>query len=135
MGFLDGILAQVTGATGGANPQQAGLVATVLAIVQSQPGGLTGLVQRFQQHGLQDVIASWITTGPNQSITPAQVHQVLGEENVQQIAQQHGLDATQVTSQLSQILPTLVDKLTPNGELPEGAGALGDLLKGFGAPR
>lgn len=105
----------------------------------AQGGGLAALVQQFEQGGLGHVIGSWIGTGQNLPITAEQLHSVLGSEQVQQIAQQLGLNSTEVLGQLSQLLPQVVDKMTPNGAVPAdgGAGALsglgdvGGLLEGL----
>lgn len=81
-------------------------------------GGLGGLLNQFQQSGLGDVMKSWIGTGPNQSISPNQLGSVLGPKIIQVLAQKTGMSEQELTAQLSQILPGVVDKLTPNGRLP-----------------
>ena len=81
-------------------------------------GGLGGLLDQFRQNGLEQVINSWIGTGQNQAISPTQLHQALGQETVDELAQQTGLRHDDLLSQLSKILPGVVDKLTPNGQLP-----------------
>lgn len=99
-------------------------------------GGLGGLVSKFQQAGMGDVIASWIGTGRNQAISGDQLSQVLGNDTLSALAQQLGLNTGDVAGQLSNILPGLVDHLTPGGQAPAGglgnagdlAGALGSLL-------
>jgi uncharacterized protein YidB (DUF937 family) len=40
--------------------------------------GLGGLVERFGQGGLEDIIKSWIGPGSNKPIAPNQLHQALG---------------------------------------------------------
>jgi len=84
-------------------------------------GGLHGLVQRFQQGGFDDVIKSWIGTGPNQPIAPNQLHQALGAETVDELSRQTGLPHQDLLSQLSQALPAIVDRLTPKGHIPDEA--------------
>ncbi len=127
MGFMDNLKGQLTsavgGALGGALGQQGGLVGGVMNLINNHPGGLAGLVQSFEQQGLGAVARSWVSTGPNQPITAAQIQQVLGTEKLQAFATQHGLDLTQVSAQLAQILPTVVDKLTPQGSIPPAASA------------
>jgi uncharacterized protein YidB (DUF937 family) len=81
-------------------------------------GGLGGLLNQFQQGGLGDVVKSWIGTGPNQPISPNQLGTALGPKIVQVLAQKTGMSEQEITAQLSQILPGVVDKLTPNGRLP-----------------
>ncbi len=95
----------------------------------SQVGGLPGLLERFQEAGLGHVIGSWIGTGQNQPISPEQVQQVLGDGELQHISEQTGLPPEQAAGHLSDLLPSLIDKLTPNGEVPEGGlGQAGALL-------
>src|SRR5215471_4473855 len=81
-------------------------------------GGLGGLFNQFQQSGLGDVMKSWIGTGPNQPISPNQLGSALGPKIIQVLAQKTGMSEQELTAQLSQILPGVVDKLTPNGRLP-----------------
>ena len=83
-------------------------------------------MDQFRENGLENVINSWIGTGQNQPISPRQLHQALGEETVDDLAEQTGLPHDDLLSQLSKVLPSVVDKLTPNGELPSEA----DLLPG-----
>lgn len=132
MGLLDDVLGHVKSqlgpAAGAAHPD---LVSTVVQMLGSG-GGLNTLVQQFEQAGLGHMIQSWIGTGPNPPISPAQLQQVLGSGQLQALASKLGLSPETVTSQLSQVLPHLVDGLTPNGQLPQGdllGGAMGMLKK------
>jgi uncharacterized protein YidB (DUF937 family) len=84
-----------------------------------QGGGLAALVQKFQQAGLGDVVASWIASGPNQPISADQLGQVLGAGALDGVAQQVGMNGKDLMGQLAQLLPQLVDQLTPEGRLPE----------------
>ena len=116
---------QISGALGG---EHAGLFGSVLeAVGKEQGGGLAGLVQAFQQNGLGDVVASWIGTGQNQPITAGQIQAVLGSDAVKQIAAKMGLPPDAVSAKLAEMLPGAIDRLTPNGQLPEG-GLLGQAL-------
>lgn len=97
-----------------------------------QTGGLHGLVERFQEAGLGNVISSWIGTGQNVPITGAQVQQALGEGQLQQIAEETGLGEDETADRLSEMLPDLVDKLTPAGHIPQGGlGNMSALLDHF----
>jgi uncharacterized protein YidB (DUF937 family) len=80
--------------------------------------GLGGLLQRFQQGGYGNVINSWIGNGQNQPISPGQLGSALGPDILKTLAQKTGLSEEELRTQLSQILPGVVDKLTPNGRLP-----------------
>ena len=117
MGLLDE-LKNAAGSMLGNSAGQSPVARTVLEML-GQGGGLGGLVQAFQQKGLGDVVGSWIGTGQNLPVSPQQIQQVLGPQ-VAQVASQHGLTTEAATSALSQLLPGLVDQLTPNGQLPAG---------------
>jgi uncharacterized protein YidB (DUF937 family) len=93
-------------------------------------GGLAGLVEKFQAGGLGDAVSSWVGTGHNLPISGDQIAAVLGSSQVQEIAQKLGIDPSVVSGQLAQMLPHVVDKLTPNGQVPE-SGSLGGLLDAF----
>lgn len=93
-------------------------------------GGLQQLIASFQQKGLGDVVGSWVSTGANRPVSPDQVRDALGPEQVDGLARQTGLDSGSVATQLSTLLPSLVDKLTPDGQVPE-SGALQDRLGGL----
>ena len=88
--------------------------------------GLGGLVDQFKRGGLEDIIKSWIGTGPNKPITPNQLHQALGPETIDGLEKKSGLPRDDLLSQLSRLLPDVVDKLTPQGQMP----AKEDLLPG-----
>jgi uncharacterized protein YidB (DUF937 family) len=80
--------------------------------------GLGGLLSRFQQNGQGDVINSWVGSGQNQPISPSQLGTALGPDIIKALAQRTGLSEEEIASHLSQLLPGVVDKLTPNGRLP-----------------
>jgi uncharacterized protein YidB (DUF937 family) len=80
--------------------------------------GLGGLLERFQQGGQGNVINSWIGSGQNQPVQPGQLGTVLGPNIIKALAQSSGLSEAELTKQLSQALPGVVDKLTPNGRMP-----------------
>jgi len=99
----------------------------------SPGGGLGGLAAQLQQAGLGDVVGSWIGRGQNMPISPDQVEAGLGADTIAQIARQLGLNNGDVAGQLSQVLPHVVDALTPDGHLPaEGLGSGDDLLARLG---
>jgi uncharacterized protein YidB (DUF937 family) len=97
-----------------------------------QNGGLQGLVGRFQEVGLGNTISSWIGTGENVPITPNQVQEALGEGQLQQISEEAGLTHEETANHLSDMLPHLVDTLTPAGHVPQGGlGNVSSLLEQF----
>ena len=109
MGLLDGVIG---GFIGG---EMASLVNGLIA----DQGGVSGLVAKFQHAGLGPTVQSWIGAGPNEAVSGNQVHQALGADLVQQLAAKTGLSGEALTQKLSQILPEIIDKLTPDGVLPK----------------
>jgi uncharacterized protein YidB (DUF937 family) len=84
-------------------------------------GGLGGLIDKLQKGGLGNAINSWIGSGQNQPVSPGQLGSALGPDLIKMLAQRSGMSEEEITRQLSQILPGLVDKLTPQGRLPSAA--------------
>ena len=135
-----GLLDSVAGMLGDNSPGGANTAALVQQITQilagsAQGDGLGGLVQQFERMGLGHIISSWIGTGQNLPISPEQLQQVLGQGRIGQIAQSLGLQPDQVATQLTQLLPHVVDQVTPQGQVPAGgvahtdvAGALSSLF-------
>lgn len=80
--------------------------------------GLGGLLKQFQQHGHGDVAQSWVGSGPNVQATPDQVSKAVGPDMIRELAQKMGIPESEVAARLSQELPEVVDKLTPQGRLP-----------------
>ena len=74
-----------------------------------------------------------IITGKNLPISPDQLQGVLGNDAVKNIASKLGIDSKALTSQLSNLLSDVVDKLTPDGKVPEGdiMSQASDLLGGL----
>jgi uncharacterized protein YidB (DUF937 family) len=58
-------------------------------------------------------------TGPNQSISPDEVHKALGPDLLRQPSEKSGLSEQDLAQKLSQILPKAVDTLTPDGAIPK----------------
>ena len=83
-------------------------------------GGIAGLMQQFQQAGLGQQAASWVATGANLPVSADQLTKVFGTTQLQQMASNVGMDTGQFGEQLAQLLPQLVDRLTPNGQVPTG---------------
>jgi uncharacterized protein YidB (DUF937 family) len=80
--------------------------------------GLGGLLERFQRGGQGSVVNSWIGSGQNQPVQPSQLGTILGPNIIKTLSQSSGLSEDELTKQLSQVLPGVVDKLTPNGRIP-----------------
>ncbi len=99
-------------------------------------GGLGGLVEQFARNGMGDIAKSWVGTGQNMPVSPDQLSQVLGGDMVGNLARQLGMNQGDLLGQMSQMLPQVVDKLTPQGQIPQGdlqgmGGDLGSLLGGL----
>ncbi|BCG46509.1 protein of unknown function DUF937 [Citrifermentans bremense] len=119
MGIFDDVVGKILGSKTGA--ESSGLLDGVMDMLSDKEGGgLSGLVQSFQQKGLGDTISSWIGTGQNWSITPEQIEEGLGSERIQNLAAKVGMSTEEVTAKLSELLPTMIDKITPDGLVPEG---------------
>ena len=130
MGLLDSLGGALGGQQGG-SPGAGDLIGAVIAKLGPTQacGAVAGLVQKFEQSGLGSVIGSWIGTGQNLPISAEQLKSVLGSDVIGQFAQQLGLSPHDAASQLSQVLPQVVDQATPSGEVPAegGLGGLGDV--------
>ncbi len=127
MGILDSLLSNMGGnAGGGASPMQ-GILGSLLGgnqgmtqgSAQSSMGGLQGLLARFQGAGLGGIAQSWVGNGPNQQVSPEQLNGVFGEQQVQSMSSQAGMQPHDFLSQLSQHLPNAVNAMTPNGRVPD----------------
>jgi uncharacterized protein YidB (DUF937 family) len=131
MGLLNDIENQLGGSQGSQN-----LLAAITSLI-SNNGGLSGIISRFTQNGLGEHVQSWVGNGPNMAVTGDHIRQVFGSQQVQQTAQQLGLEHSQASNMIASILPSLIDKLTPHGqavsdaEAQQGLSAL--LSKGVGS--
>jgi uncharacterized protein YidB (DUF937 family) len=120
MGLLDDAMKMATGAAPAADTSQSSLATAALSMLSNQSGGISGLLQQFASKGLGNIVSSWISTGQNLPISPEQLGSVLSSEQVKAVAQQSGMSPEAVHGGLAQLLPQLVDRLTPNGEVPQG---------------
>jgi uncharacterized protein YidB (DUF937 family) len=109
MGLLDGVIGGFIG----------GEMASMVNRLIAEQGGLSAIVSKFEQAGLGPTVQSWIGTGPNAAVSPDQVHQALGPELLQQLAAKTGLSSQVIADKLAQIMPGLVDHLTPEGVVPK----------------
>jgi len=118
MGILDSLLGAVTGKSSGGGTEQLLMNAVVGMLSNKQSGGLAGLVETLTQSGLGDIVSSWVSTGKNLPVSPDQIVKGLGQRQVSQLANKAGVPADQIGSLLAQVLPTVVDRLTPQGKIP-----------------
>nr|WP_256943259.1 YidB family protein [Achromobacter xylosoxidans] len=117
MSLLD-TLASMAG--GGQQGGSASLLPALIEQLNKYPGGLTGLIASFQKGGLSEIVASWVGTGQNMPVSADQLGSVLDPGVVNELAAKTGQDTDSVLGSLSSLLPQLVDKATPNGEVQGG---------------
>ncbi|WP_409029765.1 YidB family protein [Janthinobacterium sp. CG_23.3] len=121
MGLLDQLAGQVLGSSGAQQQDsmpRSALLTGVMGLIDSA-GGLPGLLRKFQESGLGDQVASWVGVGANQSVSGEQIKDALGADAVGQIARQAGIEPEHASTGLAQLLPQIIDKLTPHGEVPD----------------
>ena len=153
MGLLDQLAGQVLGSLAGGDGQQQGggtgqalLLQLAMSLLQGQGGVaaqggqldlggiLGGLVARFSEAGLAEQASSWVGTGQNLPVSAEQIGQVFGNSALGDMAAQLGMPSEQVAGHLANLLPQVIDGLTPGGQLPAAGGAdLGDALAGLAA--
>lgn len=129
MGLLDSVIGALGQGSGGGN--QAALLQAVVAMLAQGGqggGGLADIVSRLQQGGLGDAVGSWVSTGQNLPVSPDQLGGALGDDLLASLSQRSGIDAGELLGPLSQLLPQVVDQLTPGGELPQGGMDVGAVL-------
>jgi uncharacterized protein YidB (DUF937 family) len=137
MGLLDGLIGNVLGSMLGGNQTQnpldsglgglAGrnqaqggnlLLQVVLSLLQ-QNGGLEAVLGRLRQGGLAQQADSWVSTGQNMNISPDQLQQIFGSSTISDLASQLGMPEDQAGSTMAQVLPEVINHLTPQGQVPE----------------
>ncbi len=135
-GFADVLGGLLQGGQGGAQQGGAGGLGALLPVVIGMlanngegGGGLGSLMEKFKQAGMGDVLGSWIGTGQNVPISGEQLGEVLGGDAIGDLAAKLGMNPSDAAGQLAQVLPGLIDKLTPQGAAAEsGFGNAGDLM-------
>ena len=149
MGLLDSLVSGALSNMGGKQEGQEGgfnpalLIALAPIVIKmlsnnSKEGGLGGLASMFGKADLGNVLQSWIGNGANMPISADQVGQVFGNDMLGNIAKQAGLGQSEVAGGLAQMLPQIINQLTPHGQAPAGGlgssdelmGTLGSLLGG-----
>ncbi|HVO83227.1 MAG TPA: YidB family protein [Syntrophobacteria bacterium] len=130
MGLLDQLAGQFLRQLTGGRREQSGLLDMIFSLVQNYPGGLAGLVQQFTQAGYADQAKSWVGTGENLPISPEQIISALGARKVNSMAQEFNVNQQTAASGLAGLLPIIVDRLTPKGQVTQGD-ELSSLLSGL----
>jgi len=138
MGLLDGLIGNVVGSMlsgnqqaqnpldsvlgrlGGGNQAQSGNLLLQLALsMLQQNGGLEGVLNKFRQGGLAQHADSWVSTGQNMNISADQLQQVFGSSTIRDLASQLGMPEDQAGSAMAQLLPDVINRLTPEGQVTE----------------
>lgn len=107
MGLLQGLVGGAIGAE---------MIHVVEGVI-AKHGGMQGLVDQFKQQGLGATISSWVGSGKNEPIAPDQLHQAVGPDLMKELAAKAGISTDDLAKKLATVLPTAVDKLTPNGNV------------------
>ena len=122
MGLFTTLAEMVVTGFGNPDSTQAKLASAVVKRLQTNDGGgLTALLQQLEAKGLGQVAQSWVGTATNQPISADQIKNALGSDWIQQIAERVGVSPDVISSHLSEILPKIIDRLTPDGQLPQTA--------------
>lgn len=133
MGLLDGLLGNLMGGqqSGAGNPLLQIAMQLLQQQSQSSTGTLDGLMDAFRKAGLGEQLNSWISTGQNLPVDSAQITDALGGDKIADIARQLGMSQGEVSGGLADLLPQLIDKITPNGQVPDNHNMLQDALSSF----
>ncbi|HUE15097.1 MAG TPA: YidB family protein [Planctomycetaceae bacterium] len=120
MSLFSNLVQAVSSGFGNPDSPQAKIAHSVLERFQANDGGgLNEVVQQLESRGLGHIVQSWIGTGANQPISAEQLKSALGSEWIQQLAARVGVSPDVISSHLSEILPKILDRLTPSGEVPQ----------------
>jgi uncharacterized protein YidB (DUF937 family) len=126
MGIFDEIKEVGGSMLGNGGEQHAGALSAVMAYINSpEVGGISGLQSKFQEKGLGGLVSSWIGSGQNLPISADQLNSVLHCDALNQAAAKFGVDPSQLQSMMTQLLPHIVDKMTPNGQAAAAATGAG----------
>jgi uncharacterized protein YidB (DUF937 family) len=120
MGLLDSVAGAVLGKFGG---EQGGMAQVAMEMF-NQNGGLGGILDKFKEGGLGDAAASWVGKGANLPVSADQISSVLGSGAIAEMAAKFGISPETLSAQIAEHLPTVVDKMTPNGEVTADSGNL-----------
>jgi uncharacterized protein YidB (DUF937 family) len=139
MGLLDGLIGNVIGSMlggnqgqdplgsvlsrlgGGNQPQSGNLLLQLALSMLQQNGGLEGILGKLREGGLSQQADSWVGTGQNMNISADQLQQVFGSSGISDLASRLGMSEQQASSGLAQLLPEVINQLTPEGQVPENS--------------
>jgi uncharacterized protein YidB (DUF937 family) len=120
MNLIDQILSGAAGEaqTAASNPMAS--VEMLMRLIHRCPGGLQGLLQKLSEGGLAAQVHSWVSAGPNMRVNADQIMEALGHKRLQRVAAHFGVDQELLANTIADLLPDLVDRLTPAGRTDEG---------------
>lgn len=140
MGFLDGLIGNVIGSMlsgnnqgqdplgsvlgrpgGGTQAPSGNLLLQLALLMLQQNGGLGGVLSKFRQGGLSQQADSWVGTGQNMNISAEQLQQIFGSSAISDLASQLGMSEQQAGSEMAQLLPEVINRLTPEGQVTENS--------------
>ncbi len=138
MSLFDSLASAALGQLGGGgglmeialkNPELLKVASSVL----SGQGGLQGVLDKFTQAGHGTAVQSWLGSGENHAITGDHVSQALGGDMIGDLAAKAGVSGGDMSGILAQVLPMLIDKMSPDGQVSgnSGQGQIMDLLGGL----
>ena len=127
MGLLDSIAGSVLGKLGG----EQGGIAQVALDMFNQHGGLDGVLSKLKEGGLGDEVASWVSKGENLPVSASQINDALGSDTLTNLAKKFGIDPADLSAKIAEHLPAVIDKLTPDGEVPADSGNLLSTILGM----
>jgi uncharacterized protein YidB (DUF937 family) len=120
MGLFDNVAGAVLGKMMG----DKGGMAQIALDMFNQNGGLGGILDKFKEGGLAEQAASWVGKGENLPISAEQLSSVLGSDAIAGMAAKFGVSPETLSAQIAEHLPTVIDKMTPDGEVNAGSGNL-----------
>lgn len=120
MGLFDNVAGAVLGKMMG----DKGGMAQIALDMFNQNGGLDGILAKFKDGGLAEQAASWVGKGENLPISAEQLSSVLGSDAIAGMAAKFGVSPETLSAQIAEHLPTVIDKMTPDGEVNAGSGNL-----------
>ena len=120
MGLLDTIIGAAEQHPDVNQEQHVNLVQTAMQMFGNREA-LSGLVTNSNSQGLEHIVQSWVSKGPNQSIGAEQLQSIVGQDRVNEIASRVGIPPGMASAALSKVLPVIVDRLTPDGRLPQAS--------------
>lgn len=120
MALFDSIIDGAKEKFGLSGDNAGGLVAALLGVIANPAnGGFGGFLDKFRNAGLGDMVNSWISTGDNTPLSEDQVESALGPGTIDSIAAQSSLDRGTAVTAMAGTIPSIVDHLTPDGEVPD----------------